>query len=125
MSHMQQLQADLPAVYGHCVVAFNSNLAFPLNVLCRTDRQTDSKINMTPRVIGLTQTSVASRKSATKLEQTERVFKKLSGKEEKHNMSTSGRSLWRIVGWLRGKKVSCLVIIIHTTTKKNTYRKVI
>lgn len=117
MSHMQQLQADLPAIYGHCVVAFNSNLAFPLKVLCRRDRQTVSKVNMTPRAISLSQTRVGCRKSATKLEKTEGVFKKLSGKEEKHNTSTSGRSLWRLVGWLRGKKVSWLVIVIHTTIK--------
>lgn len=116
---MQQLHTDIPATYGHCVVAFNSNLVLPLNTLCRTDRQTDSKINMTLRAIGSTKTSVGSRKSATKLEKTERLFKKFSGKEEKHSMSKSGRSLWRIVGSLRGK-VSCLLIIIDTTKKRAT-----
>lgn len=40
---------------------------------------------MTLKAIGLTQTSAGSRKSATKLEKTERVSKKLSGKEEKQN----------------------------------------
>lgn len=116
---MQQLHTDIPATYGHCVVAFNSNLVLPLNALCRTDRQTDSKINMTLRAIGSTKTSVGSRKSATKLEKTERLLK-FSGKEEKHSMSKSGRSLWRIVGSLRGKKVSYLLIIIDTTKKGAT-----
>lgn len=37
------------------------------------------------KAIGLTQTSSGSRKSATKLEKTERVSKKLSGKEGKQN----------------------------------------
>lgn len=69
-----------------------SNSAFPLNVLCRTDRQTDSKINMTLRTVGLAQADVGSRKSDTKLEKTKKVFKNPSGKEEKH-MSTNGRSL--------------------------------
>lgn len=74
MSHMQQLQTNLPAIYGCCIVAFNRNLDFLLNVLCRTDRQTDGKINLTLSTIDLTQASVGSWKSGRKLKEYFKCF---------------------------------------------------
>lgn len=55
-------------------------------MLCRTHWQTDSKTNITLKAINLTQTSVGSRKSDTKLEKTERVFKNFSGKKKKQSV---------------------------------------
>lgn len=60
-----------------------SNSVFPLNVLCRRDRQADSKINTTLRTVGLAQTDVGPQVRNTKLDKTKIAFKNPSGKEEK------------------------------------------
>lgn len=64
------------------------------------NKRTESKINTTLRTVGLAQTDVGSKVIQSwryKSGEDQKVFKNLSGKEEKH-MSSNSRSLSTIVG---------------------------
>lgn len=82
------------------------------------NRRTDSKINTTLRTVGSAQTDVGSKviQSWRYKSEDQKMFKNLSGKEEKH-MSLNGRSLSTIVGYLREKKSYTLSSLLRLQQK--------